>query len=83
MEEEDLGNLPSKILNQGLILSIYDARKEVVGTAEVDLVNLLEKDSALVEGTASLGLVKTTEEGSDKGIELDVGLTDNQILSIR
>ena len=31
VEEEDLGNLPSKILNQGLILSIYDARKEVVG----------------------------------------------------
>lgn len=83
VEEKDLGNLPSKILNQGLILSIYDASKEVVGTAEVDLVNLLEKDSTLVEGTASLGLVKTTEEGSDKGIELSYSLSVSEPLQTK
>ena len=62
VEAEDKSSLPSKVLNSALILTIYDANKEAVGTAEVSLESLLNPGSTVVEGSADVGLVKTSEE---------------------
>ena len=80
VEEEGKGKLFSKILNNGLILTVYDANKEVVGTAEVSLESLLNPGNKAVEGTAKVGLLKAPEGSAQTDLDLAFSLSVNEAL---
>lgn len=80
VEEDTKDTLFSKILNKGLILTLYDANKEALGTGEVVLESLLTPGSTAVEGTAKVGLLKTAEGSDQTEVDLAFSLSVSEAL---
>ncbi|QDZ25684.1 hypothetical protein HOP50_18g82250 [Chloropicon primus] len=78
--EEEKGMLLSKVLNKGLVLTLYDAKKEALGSGEVVLESLLTPGNVSVEGSAKIGLLATPEGTEQTEVLLNFALSVSEPL---